>query len=308
MSSRPELNAHKFFADRFAAVLAQQGNSPRQVSSMGFGALAITDGSPSAAAASAAVPSAPASPAAVTTPLSSGQQEVRPAPVGPLQASGQSATVVEIDDDDEEMDGDEEVVGVRRGEETGVLVDDGETGGADDDDEMGEVDEDEEILSVDLGDPALFEDRETWVSELEKLSPVRDNEGSPEFRVRLQTSFGKKRVAYREKMDTLAEIKAEKRRRSPSAHDEVTWTISERLRNSLRFDANHSIDDSYRFTFITRTDIILYNDIVVLTTVCSDVIYTQSDSKNTYSFLIIPYNIDPFILLSSSPNYHNLDT
>ncbi|EIW68854.1 hypothetical protein TREMEDRAFT_63322 [Tremella mesenterica DSM 1558] len=229
MSSRPELNAHKFFADRFAAVLAQQGNSPRHVSSMGFGALAITDGSPSAAAASAAVPSATASPVAVTTPLSSGQQEVRPAPVGLPHPSGRTATVVEIDDDD-----DEEMDGARRGEETGVLVDDGEKGGADEDDEMGAVDEDEEILSVDLGDPALFEDRETWVSELEKLSPVRDNEGSPEFRVRLQTSFGKKRVAYQEKMDALAEIKAEKRRRSPSAHDEVTPPSAKRVKETPR--------------------------------------------------------------------------
>ncbi|EIW71216.1 hypothetical protein TREMEDRAFT_60149 [Tremella mesenterica DSM 1558] len=214
MSSRPELNAHKFFADRFAAVLAQQGNSPRHVSSMGFGALAITDGSPSAAAASAAVPSATASPVAVTTPLSSGQQEVRPAPVGLPHPSGRTATVVEIDDDD-----DEEMDGARRGEETGVLVDDGEKGGADEDDEMGEVDEDEEILSVDLGDPALFEDRETWVSELEKLSP---------------TSFGKKRVAYQEKMDALAEIKAEKRRRSPSAHDEVTPPSAKRVKEAPR--------------------------------------------------------------------------
>ncbi|EIW70176.1 hypothetical protein TREMEDRAFT_61940 [Tremella mesenterica DSM 1558] len=218
MSSRPELNAHNFFADRFAAVLAQQGNSPRQVSSMGFGALAITDGSPSAAAASAAVPSATASPAAVTTPLSSGQQEVRPAPVGPLQALGQSATVVEIDDDDEEMDGDEEVAGVRRGEETGVLVDDGETGGADDDDEMGEVDEDEEILSVDLGDPALFEDRETWVSDLEKLSHF----------------FREETGCVQEKMDALAEFKAKKRRRSPSAHDEVTPPSVKRVKETLR--------------------------------------------------------------------------
>ncbi|EIW69996.1 hypothetical protein TREMEDRAFT_61761 [Tremella mesenterica DSM 1558] len=229
MSSRPELNTHKFFADRFAAVLAQQGNSPRHVSSMGFGALAITDGSPSAAAVSAAVPSATASPVAVTTPLSSGQQEVRPAPVGLPHTSGRTATVVEIDDDD-----DEEMDGVRRGEETGVLVDDGEKGGADEDEEMGELDEDEEILSVDLGDPALFEDREMWVSELEKLSPVRDNEGSPEFRVRLQTSFGKKRVAYQEKMDALAEIKAEKRCRSPSAHNEVTSPSAKRVKETPR--------------------------------------------------------------------------
>ncbi|EIW66780.1 hypothetical protein TREMEDRAFT_65180 [Tremella mesenterica DSM 1558] len=229
MSSRPELNAYKFFADRYAAVLAQEGNSPRHVSSMGFGALAITDGSPSAAAASAAVPSATASPVAVTTSLSSGQQEVRPAPVGLPHPSGRTATVVEInDDDDEEMDG------VRCGEEMDVLVDDGEKGGADEDDEMGEVDEDEEILSVGLGDPALFEDRETWVSEMEKLSPVRDNEGSPEFRVRLQTSFGKKRVAYQEKMEALAEIKAEKHRHSPFAHDEVSPPSAKRVKETPR--------------------------------------------------------------------------
>ncbi|EIW73599.1 hypothetical protein TREMEDRAFT_59773 [Tremella mesenterica DSM 1558] len=110
----------------------------------------------------------------------------------------------------------------------------------DEDDEMGEVDEDEENLSVDLGDPALFEDREMWVSELEKLSPVRDNEGSPEFRVRLQTSFGKKRVAYQEKMDALAEIKAEKRCRSPSAHEEVTPPSAKRVKETPRFSTGQA--------------------------------------------------------------------
>ncbi|RXK39623.1 hypothetical protein M231_03125 [Tremella mesenterica] len=165
MSSRPEYDAYRSFVDCFSAALAQQGNSPRQVSSMGFGALAITDGSPSAAAASAAVPSATASPVAVTTPLSSGQQEVRPAPVGLPHPSGRTATVVEIDDD-EEMDGDEEVVGDRRGEETGVLVDDGETGSAGDDDEMGE--EEDESFDIDLGDEELFEDRDGWLADVTK--------------------------------------------------------------------------------------------------------------------------------------------
>ncbi|RXK36328.1 hypothetical protein M231_06413 [Tremella mesenterica] len=229
MSSRPELNAHKFFADRFAAVLAQQGNSPRQVSSMGFGALAITDGSPFAAAASAAVPSATASPVAVTTSLSSGQQEVRPAPVGLSHTSGRTATVVEIDDDDEEMDGGEEVVGDRRGEETGVLVGDGETGGADDDDEMGE--EEEESFDIDLGDEELFEDRDGWLAELRALSPVRVTEGSPELRVKILGSNGRKQLAYMEK---LAEVKSEKRRRSPSAHDEVTPPSAKRVKETPR--------------------------------------------------------------------------
>ncbi|EIW67217.1 hypothetical protein TREMEDRAFT_64461 [Tremella mesenterica DSM 1558] len=123
MTSRSELDAYRSLADRFTAArkptragFSQQGNSPRQVLSMGFGALAITDGSPSvaapvvappAAAASVVVPPIAVSPVAALTPLSTGQQDVRPAPVGLPQTPGHSATVVEIDDDDEEMGGDD---------------------------------------------------------------------------------------------------------------------------------------------------------------------------------------------------------
>ncbi|RXK39271.1 hypothetical protein M231_03491 [Tremella mesenterica] len=50
MSTRQQLDAYQSFVERYAAALSQQRNTPRQVSSMGFGALAITDGSPSVAA------------------------------------------------------------------------------------------------------------------------------------------------------------------------------------------------------------------------------------------------------------------
>ncbi|EIW71006.1 hypothetical protein TREMEDRAFT_59949 [Tremella mesenterica DSM 1558] len=187
MSTRPQLDTYQSFMDRFTAALSQQGNSPRQVSSMGFGALAITDGSPSVAAppavgAPAAVPSPAVSPAMAAIPLSSGQQEVRPAPVGPSQASGQSATVVGIDDDDEEMDV------VDSDEEMGDVVDGEETGGADDEEGMG--DEDEEMYDIDLGDQELFEDRDGWLAEVGAFSrtfsvvlsvPVRVIKGSPEL-------------------------------------------------------------------------------------------------------------------------------
>ncbi|EIW73233.1 hypothetical protein TREMEDRAFT_59400 [Tremella mesenterica DSM 1558] len=139
MTSRSELDAYRVFVERFTSALSQQGNSPRQVSSMGLGALTITDGSPFVAAppdagASAAAPSSAESPVVASTPLSSGQQEDRPAPVGPSQALGQSATVVEIDDD-------EEMVVVDSDEDMDDVVDGEETGGAGDDEEMGDVDD-----------------------------------------------------------------------------------------------------------------------------------------------------------------------
>ncbi|EIW70380.1 hypothetical protein TREMEDRAFT_60875 [Tremella mesenterica DSM 1558] len=241
MTSRPEFNAYRIFVDRFTAVhkstraISQQGNSPRQDSSMGFGALAITDGSPSVAAPpaagpSAAVPSAAVSPAMAPTSLSSGQQEARPAPVGPSQASGQSATVVEIDDDGEEMDvvdSDEEMTGV---------VDDEETGGADDGEGMGDVDE--EMYDIDLGDQELFKDRDGWLAELGGLSrtfpvalpvSIRVIEGSPELRVTIQSSNGRKRVAY---MAKLVEVKSEKRRRSPSVHDDPPLPSAKRAKGT----------------------------------------------------------------------------
>ncbi|EIW69782.1 hypothetical protein TREMEDRAFT_61549 [Tremella mesenterica DSM 1558] len=222
MSTRQQLDAYQAFMDRFAATLSQQRDTPRQVSSMGFGALAITDGSPSVGApvtgAPAAVPSVPVSPATAPTPLSSGQQEVRPAPVGPSQPSGQSATVVEIDDDDEEMDV------VSSDEETGDVVGDERTGGAGgDDEEMGDVDE--ETYDVDLGDEELFEDRDGWLSELNALSPVREVDGSPEVRVRVLSSNGKKRLAYMAKLD---EVKVKKRRRLSSAQGNVRPSSAKR--------------------------------------------------------------------------------
>ncbi|EIW70939.1 hypothetical protein TREMEDRAFT_61453 [Tremella mesenterica DSM 1558] len=216
MTSRPEFDAYRVFLDRFTAVLSQQGNSPRQVSSMGIGALAITDGLPSVAAppaarASAAVPSATVSPAMAPTSLSSGQQEARPAPVGPLQASGQSATVVEIDDDGEEMDV------VDSDEEMTDVVDDEETGGADDGERMGKVDE--EMYDIDLGDQELFKDRDGWLAELGGLSrtfpvalpvPIRVIEGSPKLCVTLQSSNRRKRVAYMAKLAESAFACAER--------------------------------------------------------------------------------------------------
>ncbi|EIW73011.1 hypothetical protein TREMEDRAFT_59173 [Tremella mesenterica DSM 1558] len=220
-------DAYRSFVDRFSAALSQQRNTPRQVLSMGLGALAITDGSPSAAAASAVAPSVAVPPAEATAPLSFGQQEVRPAPVGLLQTPGCTATVVEINDDDEmmvsdeETDGDEEMDGDRCGEEMDVGVDDGG--------EMGE--EDDESFDIDLGGEELCEDRDEWLAELRTLGPVRVTKGSPELCVRMLGSNGKKQVAY---MAKLAEVKSEKRRCSPSVHDEVTPPSAKRVKETPR--------------------------------------------------------------------------
>ncbi|EIW71912.1 hypothetical protein TREMEDRAFT_58046 [Tremella mesenterica DSM 1558] len=235
MTSRSELDAYRVFVERFTSALSQQGNSPRQVSSMGLGALTITDGSPfvagpSDAGASAVAPSSAESPIVAPTPLSSGQQEARPAPVGPSQASGQSATVVEIGDDDEDMDI------VDSDDEMDDVVDGGETGGVDDGEGMGDVDE--ETYDVDLGDQELFKDRDGCLAELAALSrtfpvalpvPIRVVEGSPELRVTVQNSNGRKRVAY---MDKLAEVKSEKRRRSPSVHGETPLPSAKRTKGT----------------------------------------------------------------------------
>ncbi|RXK40383.1 hypothetical protein M231_02366 [Tremella mesenterica] len=203
MTSRSELDAYRSLADHFTAALSQQGNSPRQVLSMGFGALAITDGSPSvaapvvappAAAASVVVPPIAVSPVAALTPLSTGQQDVRPAPVGLPQTPGHSATVVEIDDDDEEMGGDD------HDKEMDDVVGDEESGGVDDVEEMGDVDE--ETYDIDLGDKELFEDRDGWVAELNALS-------------RTITLFVKSRGPK------LDEVKSEKRRWSSPTQGEV---------------------------------------------------------------------------------------
>ncbi|RXK34626.1 hypothetical protein M231_08118 [Tremella mesenterica] len=242
MSTRQQLDAYQSFVERYAAALSQQRNPPRQVSSMGFGALAITDGSPTVAApqaagAFAAVPSAPVSPATVPTPLSSGQQEVRPAPVGPSQAPGQFATVVEIEDDDEEAVGDVQMDGDRRGEEMDVVVEgDEEKGGADDDDEMGDVVDGEETGGVDDGegmggvdDVEEADDRAARVAALKALSPIRIIRGSPELRIYGQYSDGNKRVEY---AHHLEQVKAEKRRRSSPAQDETPLPSAKRTKGT----------------------------------------------------------------------------
>ncbi|EIW66598.1 hypothetical protein TREMEDRAFT_65467 [Tremella mesenterica DSM 1558] len=216
MSTRPQLDAYQSFMDRFTAALSQQGNTPRQVLSMGFGSPAITNGSPSvatppAAGASAAVPSAPVSPATALTPLSLGQQEVRPAPVGPSQALGQSATVVEIDDDDEEMevvDSDEEMSDDVDAEETGGASDEEEMDDVVDDGELGAGAENDGTGVVDVSGEVVFVDRAAWVAELKALSPIRITRGSPEAHITSQYSDGDKRVEY---AHNLEGIKAEKR-------------------------------------------------------------------------------------------------
>ncbi|EIW72058.1 hypothetical protein TREMEDRAFT_58210 [Tremella mesenterica DSM 1558] len=212
MTSQPELNAYRVFVERFTSALSQQGTFPRQVSSMGLGALTITDGSPFVAAppdagASAAAPSSAESPVVAPTPLSSGQQEVRPAPVGPSQALGHSATVVEIDDD-EEMDV------VNSDAEMDDVVNDETTGGAGDDEEMGDVDDVEEA-----------DDRAARVAALKALSPIRITRGSPELRITSQYSDGNKRVEY---AHHLERIKAEKRRRLSPAQDKTPLPSAKR--------------------------------------------------------------------------------
>ncbi|RXK37829.1 hypothetical protein M231_04919 [Tremella mesenterica] len=185
----------------------------------------ITVGLPSAVAPPVAAPSIVAppvaiSPAAAPTLLSPGQQEVRPAPVGPSQTPGRSATVVEIDDDDEEMDG------VNSDKDMDDVDDDEGTGDADDDEGMGDVDE--ETFDIDRGDEELFEDRDDWVAELAALT-VRVVKGYPELRVMMLGSNGKKRVAY---MAKLSQVKSEKHRRSASAHNKVPPPSAKRVKGT----------------------------------------------------------------------------
>ncbi|RXK41884.1 hypothetical protein M231_00883 [Tremella mesenterica] len=184
---------------------------------MGLGALTITDGSPFVAAppdagASAAAPSSAEFPITAPTPLSSGQQEARPAPVGPSQASGQSATVVEIDDDDEDMDI------VDSDDEMDDVVDGEETGGVDDGEVMGGVDDVEEA-----------DDRATRVAALKALSPIRITRGSPELRITGQYFDGNKRVEY---AHHLEQVKAEKRRRSSPNQDEPLFPSAKRTKGT----------------------------------------------------------------------------
>ncbi|RXK37815.1 hypothetical protein M231_04905 [Tremella mesenterica] len=190
MASDRDLNIGKAFEETLCSTLARMSApSPRQVSSIGLGSLAITDGSASPAAAGTSVGVAP-TPSSVPASLS--QHEAQPARPGLSPTLGRTTTVVEIgSDEDEDM-----------GEGERVEADDEMEGGEDMPEDGGSK----------VSDTSL-------VARIRAMSPIHiDEKGSPEIYVRGQNSNGYVHVAYYKEQ---ARVKAEKEQKRGRTSDTV---------------------------------------------------------------------------------------
>ncbi|EIW71784.1 hypothetical protein TREMEDRAFT_60699 [Tremella mesenterica DSM 1558] len=190
MASDRDLNIGKAFEGTLCSTLARMSApSPRQVSSIGLGSLAITDGSASPAAAGTSVGVAP-TPSSVPASLS--QHEAQPARPGLSPTLGRTTTVVEIgSDEDEDM-----------GEGERVEADDEMEGGEDMPEDGGSK----------VSDTSL-------VARILAMSPIHiDEKGSPEIYVRGQNSNGYVHVAYYKEQ---ARVKAEKEQKRGQTSDTV---------------------------------------------------------------------------------------